>query len=166
MPFISISHLGKYGTCCPGLGAIQSCCLFFRAGALWALQKCMLHCSAVARYPDWFTWASPIQTYFSLPPSGEIMPLSLNLLCIAEGLLTPTWSSHICFCPCMGRTEEGGSGLLAEGNEVIVRDWRQQEASLRQHWRQKDGTVFGVEHKKWVLGKRGARSSTNVLLSV
>lgn len=72
------------------------------------LRKCTLHCSAVARYPDWDTWASPVQTYISLPPSGEIMPLSLNLLCIAEDLLTPTWSSHICVSPCMGRREEGG----------------------------------------------------------
>lgn len=26
------------------------------------LRKCTLHCSAVARYPDWDTWASPVQT--------------------------------------------------------------------------------------------------------
>lgn len=50
-----------------------------------------------------------------------------------------------------------GSGLLAEGNEVVVRVWKPQEASLRQHWRQKDAAVFGVEPKKCVLGKRGAR---------
>lgn len=110
--FISISHLGSYGTCCPWLGATQSCCLFFWAGVLRALQKHTLHCSAVARYPDWDTWASLIQTYCSLPPSGDIMPLSLNLLCIAEGLLTPTRSSHICLCPWMGRREEGGKWIF------------------------------------------------------
>lgn len=110
--FISISHLGSYGTCCPWLGATQSCCLFFWAGVLRALQKHTLHCSAVARYPDWDTWASPIQTYCSLPPSGDIMPLSLNLLCIAEGLLTPTRSSHICLCPWMGRREECGKWIF------------------------------------------------------
>lgn len=93
-------------------GATQSCCLFFWAGVLRALQKHTLHCSAVARYPDWDTWASPIQTYCSLPPSGDIMPLSLNLLCIAEGLLTPTRSSHICLCPWMGRREECGKWIF------------------------------------------------------
>lgn len=105
-------YLGRYGSRCPWLGAVQSCCLFFRPGVLRVLQKCTLHCSAVARYPDWDTWASAIQTYFSLPPSGELMPLNLNLLCIAEGLLTPTWSSHICVCPCMGRGEEGGKWIV------------------------------------------------------
>lgn len=59
-----------------------------------------------------------------------------------------------------------GSGLLAEGNVVVVRVWRQQEASLRQHWRQKNAAGFGVDPKKCELGKRRARFSINVLLSV
>lgn len=50
-----------------------------------------------------------------------------------------------------------GSGFLAEGNEVVVRVWRPQEDSLRQHWRQKDAAMLGVEPKKCVLGKRSAR---------
>lgn len=56
--------------------------------------------------------------------------------------------------------------LLVEGNVVVVGVWRQHEAGLRQHWRQNDAAVFGVEPKKCVLGKRSARFSINVLLSV
>lgn len=38
MPFISISHLERCGTCCPWLGVIPSCCLFFRAG-FWSTAE-------------------------------------------------------------------------------------------------------------------------------
>lgn len=56
--------------------------------------------------------------------------------------------------------------MLVEGNVVVVGVWRQHEASLRQHWSQNDAAVFGQEPKKCVLGKRSARFSINVLLSV
>lgn len=165
MPFISISHLARYGTCCHDLEPFKAGCLFFRAG-IRVLQKCMLHWSAVARYPDWFTWASPIQTYFSPPPSGEIVPLSLNLLGIAGSLLTPIWPSHICVCPCMGRTEEGGKRIVGRRKWGDRKGLEAAGSQFEEQWRQKYTAMFGVEPKKCVLGKRGARFSINILLSV
>lgn len=94
------------------------------------------------------------------------MPLSLNFCVLLRVSLLPHDPATSVFALGWAEERKVGSGLLAEGNEVVVRVWRQQEASLRQLWRQKDAAVFVVEPKKCVLGKRGARFSINVLLSV
>lgn len=72
--YCAISHLGRYGRCSPWLGAIQSCCLFFRSGVLRVLWKCTLCCSAV---PDIL-----IETHGPVPSKLTSPYLLLESLCL------------------------------------------------------------------------------------
>lgn len=158
MLLISSSCLGRYGACCLWLG-VPSKTAFFPcwAGVLRVLQKCTLPRSAAPRHLEWVPSQAKISSPCILLGGDYALEYALTLYCWGSPY------SHVIQPDLCLPVDRQGTGRWEEdfwqkGTRPAA--WalgsicRQQEAHLRQHWRQEGATTFGVEPEERGLGKR------------